>query len=181
MPGINIHAEDENTSLGEPQKRDRSPKLIFGLAVLIALPVIGITFSQQITVNTNTNNKVVFGQGQAAAAACDSDVVITPYAAFTTSGYCSLQSVTVTNLDTSSTGCKSDTLTVQAYDNATSTIASTLATVPINSSGAAGTPNALVTASVSPTNSTTSTLTITYASPPSLTTYDLRGFTIQQQ
>jgi len=179
MPGLNIHAEDENTSLGEPQKRDRSPKLIFGLAVLIALPVIGITFSQQITVNTNKS--IVFGQGQAAAAACDSDVVITPYAAFTTSGYWSLQSVTVTNLDTSSTGCKSDTLTVQAYDAATSTIASTLATVPINSSGAAGTPNALVTASVSPTNSTTSTLTITYATPPSLTTYDIRGFTIQQQ
>ena len=179
MPGLNIHAEDENTSSSKPQKRARSPKLIFGLAVLIAIPVIGTTFAQTITVNTNKST--VFGQGQVAAAACDSDVVITPYAAFTNSGYWSLQSVTVTNLDTSSTGCKSDTLTVQAYDNATSTIASTLATVPINSSGAAGTPNALVTASVSPTNSTTSTLTITYATPPNLTTYDIRGFTIQQQ
>ena len=179
MPGLNIHAEDENTSSSKPQKRDRSPKLIFGLAVLIALPVIGITFAQSITVNTT--GKIVFGQGQAAAAACDSAVVITPYAAFTTSGYWSLQSVTVTGLDTTSAGCQSDTLTVQAYDAATSTIASTLATVPINSSGAAGTPNALVTASVSPTNNASSTLTITYSSPPSLTTYDIRGFTIQQQ
>jgi len=181
MPGINIHAEDENTSLGEPQKRDRSPKLIFGLAVLIALPVIGITFSQQITVNTNTNNKVVFGQGQAAAAACDSAVVITPYAAFTTSGYWSLQSVTVTGLDTTSAGCQSDTLTVQAYDAATSTIASTLATVGINSSGDKGTQSSGITATVSPANDASSTLAITYASPPSLTTYDIRGFTIQQQ
>ena len=179
MPGLNIHAEDENTSSSKPQKRARSPKLIFGLAVLIALPVIGITFSQQITVNTSKS--IVFGQGQAAAAACDSDVVITPYAAFTTSGYWSLQSVTVTNLDTSSTGCKSDTLTVQAYDNATSTIASTLATVGINSSGDKGTQSALITATVSPANNASSTLTITYTSAPSLTTYDIRGFTIQQQ
>ena len=179
MPGLNIHAEDENTSLGEPQKRDRSPKLIFGLAVLIALPVIGITFSQQITVNTNKS--IVFGQGQAAAAACDSAVVITPYAAFTTSGYWSLQSVTVTGLDTTSAGCQSDTLTVQAYDAATSTIASTLATVGINSSGDKGTQSSGITATVSPANDASSTLTITYATPPSLTTYDIRGFTIQQQ
>ena len=179
MPGINIHAEDENTSLGEPQKRDRSPKLIFGLAVLIALPVIGITFSQQITVNTNKS--IVFGQGQAAAAACDSAVVITPYAAFTTSGYWSLQSVTVTGLDTTSAGCQSDTLTVQAYDAATSTIASTLATVGINSSGDKGTQSSGITATVSPVNDASSTLTITYTSAPNLTTYDIRGFTIQQQ
>jgi len=179
MPGINIHAEDENTSLGEPQKRDRSPKLIFGLAVLIALPVIGTTFAQTITVNTNKS--IVFGQGQAAAAACDSDVVITPYAAFSTGGYWSLQSVTVTGLDTTSAGCQSDTLTVQAYDAATSTIASTLATVGINSSGDKGTQSSGITATVSPANDASSTLTITYTSAPNLTTYDIRGFTIQQQ
>jgi len=179
MPGLNIHAEDENTSSSKPQKRARSPKLIFGLAVLIALPVIGTTFAQTITVNTNKS--IVFGQGQAAAAACDSDVVITPYAAFTTSGYWSLQSVTVTNLDTTSAGCQSDTLTVQAYNAATSTIASTLATVGINSSGDEGTQSSGITATVSPTNNASSTLTITYTSAPSLTANDIRGFTIQQQ
>ena len=178
MPGLNIHAEDENTSSSKPQKRARSPKLIFGLAVLIALPVIGTTFAQTIVVNTNKS--VVFGQGQAAAAACDSAVVITPYAAFSAGGW-SLQSVTVTGLDTTSAGCQSDTLTVQAYDNATSTIASTLATVGINGSGDEGTQSSGITASVSPTNNANSTLTITYTSAPSLTTYDIRGFTIQEQ
>jgi len=58
----------------------RNPKVIFGVALLIAIPAIGNTLASSITVGTA--NRVEFGQGLTQAVACDSAITVMPKAGF---------------------------------------------------------------------------------------------------
>ena len=184
MGGLNLHVDDENSGASSEKKKwNKSPKLILGLAALIAIPVLGTTFAGTITVNNS--GTINFGQGSQAATACDSTLTITPYATFATNKWY-LESVTVTQLDTTdSTKCLNKNLTVQGYDASGNPFSgsattfqpssSTTDTVTVNSSWGGGD-------SVAQTNggSTTTDVTITYTSGVDLSTHDVRGFTIQQ-
>jgi hypothetical protein len=186
MGGLNLHVDDENSGASSEKKKwNKSPKLILGLAVLIAIPIIGTTFAGTITVNGGTT--IDFGQGVQAAAACDSTLTITPYASFRSSGWY-LESVTVTNLDTTdSTKCLNKNLTVQAYNGSGATLtgsattfqpsSSTTDTVTVHSTWSVGTNDSVAQTSG---GGASTVVTITYTSGVLLSSYDVQGFAIQQ-
>ena len=187
MGGLNVHADDQNSaSPSQKKKWNKSPKLILGLAALIAIPVLGTTFAGSITVNSGS--KINFGQGQVQALACDNSVTITPYANYL-DGKWMLETITVTNLDTTyPDGCQGKNITIAAYNGSSTTISASATTFVPGAASGAITPSAPATwggaETVSQTvgASTTDTITISFATGVDLTdTYTaVNGFTIQQ-
>jgi hypothetical protein len=188
MGGLNLHLDDENSGASSEKKKwNKSPKLILGLAVLIAIPVLGTTLAGSITVNSGSGGKINFGQGQTQAVACDNDVTITPYAVYA-AGKWLLETITVTNLDTQASGCQGKNITVAAYDGSNNTISASATTFQPSGTAGAITPSTSATwggaVTVSQTGGATATgtETIVFASGANLTdTYtSVSGFTIQQ-
>jgi len=92
------------------------PKIVFGAALLLVIPMLGNTLAGSITI-TNPQGKVEFGQGVAQAVVCDSNgVTITPTAAYR-SGVFVLETITVTGLDLSANGCRGKSLALYVVDN----------------------------------------------------------------
>jgi hypothetical protein len=102
------------------KKNNRKYKLAIAVALLVLIPIIGTTFAANIGINTGTSGKVQFGQGATATVACASSFTITPSALFIDSttagatGTWNFETMTVSGIDLSSTGCYSNTLTFQA-------------------------------------------------------------------
>jgi hypothetical protein len=112
MGGLNVHADDQNSaSPSQKKKWNKSPKLIIGLAVLIAIPVLGTTFAATVNITPST---ITFGQGQATALACDDEVTITPYANYY-HGDWRLTKVEISGLDIRSAHCLGKNITLAAY------------------------------------------------------------------
>jgi len=181
MGGLNLYTEGESGAVSEKKKRSRTPKVILGLCVLLAIPVVGTTFASTVTINTN--NKVDFGQGKSQALACDSSVSLTPGAGFV-SGDWKLETITISNIDTTSSGCQGASISLAAYDNSNAIISGTTVSFAISSdslsiTGASG-------ATVSLTDHTTSggissnTITCVLSSAVDLGSNNVIGFTIQQ-
>jgi hypothetical protein len=80
MSPLNIHAEDQATM--PKKKQNKSLKVLLGVAVLVAIPVVGTTLAGNIAINGGNDNTVNFGQGVIVAAACDSEITVTPYSTF---------------------------------------------------------------------------------------------------
>ena len=182
MGGLNVHADDES-SVSQSQKKKwfKSPKVIFAVGVLIAIPIIGTTFAG--TVQVNTGSDITFGQGQAAAVACDADVVITPNASFS-GGHWFLTSVIITGLNT--TACSGKNLTVAAYDTSGTTISGSqtifipeVFTIAKDITSTATTATWITDGSNSVTEDTSSQISITFGEVR-IDQHDIQGFTIQQ-
>jgi hypothetical protein len=78
MSPLNINPEEEVTV--PRKKKNKSLKVMLGIAALVAVPVVGTTLAGSITVNTG--GTVQFGQGVTQAAACDDEITVTPTATF---------------------------------------------------------------------------------------------------
>ena len=113
MSPLNIHPEEGATV--PKKKKNKTLKVLLGIAALVAVPVIGTTLAASITVNTGGN--VDFGQGAAAAAACDSDLTISATSAYTSSAF-KVKTITVSGIDleisSSASSCRGKTLIVSA-------------------------------------------------------------------
>jgi hypothetical protein len=95
MAPLNIHPEVDHTAA--KKKKNNILKVLLGIALLITVPLIGKTLAASIAINSGSGNQVQFGQGVVQAAACDSDITVTPVASFiNTSGSGSFQVDTVT-------------------------------------------------------------------------------------
>lgn len=116
------------------------PKIVFGAALLLVIPMLGNTLAGSITI-TNPQGKVEFGQGVAQAVVCDTNgVTITPTAAYR-SGVFVLETITVTGIDNSSTNaCRGKSLEIFVVDTntalATWITGTTRAGLTFDSSGA---------------------------------------------
>lgn len=97
------------------------PKIVFGAALLLIIPLLGNTFAGTITIN-NVGGKVEFGQGIAQTVACDTDgVTITPAAAYdSTTARFNISSILVNgiNLTDSATACAGKTFKLYVVDTA---------------------------------------------------------------
>lgn len=101
-----------------PTTRRKAPKIL----ALIICAVLGGSFIQTTlaqNVSINSGAPIEFGQGVGRAVACDNAFVMTPSANFTNAsgaGLFALSGITLTNLDTSASGCAEKTLTFAAYN-----------------------------------------------------------------
>lgn len=104
----------------QKRKKSFSLKLILLAAVsVVGYSTLGTTFATDIQLGSG---RVEFGQGVSATVACDSRVVVTPYATFAnatrTAGKYKLTDIQVTDLDSS---CYGKDFIIKAYDSATAT------------------------------------------------------------
>jgi hypothetical protein len=200
MGGLNVHGDDQNSvSASQKKKWNKSPKLVIGLAVLIAIPIIGTTLAGQVNVNVSNNNNVTFGQGFSTALPCDTDVLVTPYAEWY-SGSWYLSRVEISSLDTTDpiasatpgAGCLNQHITLTATDASGVAIANSDTTFSVTGESAVtntGTGNHKSTwggngetvTLGSAGLSVNTTVVITYPSDGvSLTTNNVSGFTLQE-
>ena len=115
MAPLNIHAEE---SVAPKRKKNKTLKILLGIAALVAVPAIGTTLAATITINTN-GAAVQFGQGAVTTAACDTNLNISA-----TSGYSDsfkVKTITISDIDLIS-GCEGKTLTVSAATTASPSI-----------------------------------------------------------
>jgi hypothetical protein len=191
MGGLNVHADDQNSvSASQKKKWNKSPKLLIGLAVLIAIPIIGTTLAGNVSINGGSS--ITFGQGYQAAIACDDAVTITPNAYFTSNTW-TLQTITVSGLDTrlaataTDKGCQGKNITLAAFNTSGETIENTSITFsPIAVAGdLSATLNSVnnwglgVIVHQNEVGAVEGSITITFSNL-SVSDYDVQGFTIQQ-
>lgn len=116
MPGLNLE--------GDPLRKirllnSRTSKMVFGAAVLLALPLIGTTLAASISINSNSS--VQFGQGVIQATACDEAITVTANTSFTNASGAGSFNVDTITLSGIADACSAKTFTVRAYDTTTAT------------------------------------------------------------
>lgn len=100
-------------------------KIIFGTAILTAIPLVLSTFAASVTVGTGS---LEFGQGSQQATACDQKIYVAlgeewhgaPTAQDSSAGFFRVRTVTVSNLDLQS--CAGKKLRIRLIDGASSEI-----------------------------------------------------------
>ena len=118
MPGLNLERD--------PLRKirllnSRTSKMVFGAAVLLALPLIGTTLAASISITSNTNNTIQFGQGVIQATACDEAITVTANTNFTNASGAGSFNVDTITLSGIADACTAKTFTVRAYDTTTAT------------------------------------------------------------
>jgi hypothetical protein len=104
MSPLNIHPEEE---VAVPKKKkNKSLKVMLGIAALVAVPVVGTTLAASIGINSGGN--VNFGQGSVATAACD-DAITTEasssYETVSSTAAFYLKTITLSGIDLTSGKC----------------------------------------------------------------------------
>jgi hypothetical protein len=106
MAPLNIHAEE---SVAPKRKKNKTLKILLGIAALVAVPAIGTTLAQTITINSN--GAVQFGQGAITTAACDTGLNLSTTSVYSNDFY--VKTITISDIDLTS-GCEGKTLTISA-------------------------------------------------------------------
>jgi hypothetical protein len=115
MPGLNVHADSENSSVATKKKWNRGPKVILAVSLLLLIPVVGTSLASNVVVNSG--GPITFGQGYVAAIDCSNNVTISPNAKFhynAGTSYWYVDQITISGIDTSAGGCAGKTITVRA-------------------------------------------------------------------
>ena len=130
---------DYNSSESSAPGSKKPLKLILGISALVGVIALGSTLAASI--NLNSGSPVEFGQGVAQTTACDSEILITPTSSYdngTDEGSFMFSGVTLGNLDTTSEGCAGKTLTLDAYGNSGSSLASFVISIGADGSFTSG-------------------------------------------
>ena len=163
-----------------PRKK-KSLGLILGVALVAGVTTLGSTLAASVTVSSGT---VTFGQGVAAATACDSSITLTPAASFDNDAILAnakfeLGSIAITNLD--ATACDGKTFVIKAWGESNDTAlvlfgSERAITSVVNATK--GSSTATTGATVTSANTTSILYTIT---DPSLDASTIYKLTIEQQ
>ena len=160
MSPLNIHPEE--AAAMPKKKKNKTLKVMLGIAALVAVPVVGTTLAASITIGTD-NAAINFGQGVVQATACDSAITVTTDSSFVNAAYNSaspttsggsfkLGDVTISGIASS---CYAKKFTINVYPN-TSTSAGYCVVNNYSTSGTA--------ADVSSTTCDAGTSSVTYLS-----------------
>ena len=160
----------------------RNLKIALGLAAVILIPTIGSTLAASITIGAA--NRVEFGQGVLATAACDADgITVTPTSTYSTgSAAFQLATIVITGVDATNCTAKYFTVkvlnssgTAQAISNGSSTTLCKVQFITATPSVAADTCSGVMTGGNS--TSTGFTITPTVANP--LGTVNVNSITVE--
>ena len=113
MDTLNLGSDDE--PVVKKKSNTRNLKIALGLAAVILIPTIGSTLAGTITIGTA--NRVEFGQGILATAACDADgITVTPTSTYSTgSAVFQLATIVITGVD--ATNCTTKYFTVKVLNS----------------------------------------------------------------
>lgn len=191
MPGLNVHADSDNSYATTKKKWNRGPKVILAVSLLLLIPIVGTSLASQVTLNNNRG--ITFGQGYSAALACSGtdNVTITPNSTFnynsgapSSSGW-QLTSLSLSGINTldfdpySLLGCGGKTITIQAMSGSNPLGFDIVLDLPLVAGGntiiSHNNDNYTVT---NTGHSNPDTLNITLVSP--VDAFSVDGFTIQE-
>ena len=119
MSPLNIHPEEEVSV--PKKKKNKTLKVMLGIAALVAVPVIGTTLAASITIGTN-NAAINFGQGVVQATACDSAVTVTTTSTFanaTGAGSFKLGNVTIAGIANT---CNAKKFVINVYPDSSTSV-----------------------------------------------------------
>lgn len=168
---------DESTTVAGLTPRQKSLRITLGTGLLVLLYAMGTTLAANINIGTNSTE---FGQGIQVTTACDSQITVTPQAAFNNSatpspattpsstGVFFLSSIKVANVDSSPTGCDGKWFTLKSFDSTSSSplqlIDGALSFSVLNTAGVfSSTQNGFTVSTID-----TSTFTINFTTPVAL-------------
>jgi len=106
MSPLNIHPEEEAVMPKKKKKQNKTLKVLLGIGVLVAIPVIGTTLAASIAINSGGN--VNFGQGTVTTAACDSDITTAASSSYETVSSTAafyLKTITLSGIDLTAGHC----------------------------------------------------------------------------
>ena len=113
MNTLNLGSDDEPVI--KKKSNTRNLKIALGLAAVILIPTIGSTLAGTITIGTA--NRVEFGQGVLATAACDADgITVTPTSTYST-GSAAFQLATIVITGVDATNCTAKYFTVKVLNS----------------------------------------------------------------
>lgn len=110
MAPLNIHDEE---SVAPKRKKNKTLKILLGIAALVAVPAIGTTLAASITIGGGT--AIQFGQGVQQATACDDALTVTATSSFdnaTGAGQFNVGTIVVSGI---ADACTGKTFTVKAF------------------------------------------------------------------
>jgi hypothetical protein len=112
MAPLNIHAEE---SVAPKRKKNKTLKILLGIAALIAIPAIGTTLAATITINSD--EAIQFGQGKVQATACDDAVTVSSTTAFDNNAAFNDTSFNVLTVTASgiADACSGETIKIRLY------------------------------------------------------------------
>lgn len=113
MSPLNIHPEEE--AIVPKKKKNKTLKVMLGIAALVAVPVVGTTLAASIGINGGGANTVQFAQGSIATAACDAEITTQANSEFSTTF--KLKTIVLGGVDL--TTCKGKTITVSVATGST--------------------------------------------------------------
>ena len=186
MPGLNVHADSDNSYATTKKKWNRGPKVILAVSLLLLIPVVGTSLASNGVVN---GAPITFGQGYTAAIACSTPVTITPdtyfsYTNKTTYGW-KINTITISGINTTDTdsttgiGCGLKTLTIQPMLDGVATGPSLVLSIP-SGEGSVTSSSPLEYSGGTSQGLADDTLIITYVSGHEIPAADVNGFTIQE-
>ena len=113
MNSLNLGSDDEPVI--KKKSNTRYLKMALGLAAVILIPTIGSTLAASITIGAA--NRVEFGQGVLATAACDADgITVTPTSTYST-GSAAFQLATIVITGVDATNCTAKYFTVKVLNS----------------------------------------------------------------
>ena len=113
MNTLNLGSDDEPVI--KKKSNTRNLKIALGLAAVILIPTIGSTLAASITIGAA--NRVEFGQGVLATAACDADgITVTPTSTYST-GSAAFQLATIVITGVDATNCTAKYFTVKVLNS----------------------------------------------------------------
>ena len=119
MSPLNIHPED---AVNVPKKKkNKTLKVMLGIAALVAVPVVGTTLAASITIGAN-NAAINFGQGVVQATACDAAITVTTDSTFTNAtgaGSFKLGDVTISGI---STDCNAKKFVINVFPDTSTSV-----------------------------------------------------------
>jgi hypothetical protein len=112
MAPLNIHAEE---SVAPKRKKNKTLKILLGIAALIAIPAIGTTLAASIAINSGS--AIQFGQGKVQATACDDAVTVSSTTSFDNDATFSNASFKVLTVTASgiADACSGETIKLRLY------------------------------------------------------------------
>lgn len=118
--GTKVEVLKFEESSSRPARRKKSgSKWLLPVSLVVALGMFGSTFAANISINSGSS--LEFGQGVLTAAACDSDITLTPTASFDNDASSPIFRFGGFSISGVGSDCNGKTLTVRAYNNSDDT------------------------------------------------------------
>lgn len=112
---LSAFIDETNSNQFSPKKQALKKKKALFAGLLLLIPSLSTTLAGQITLGTGA---IEFGQGSQTTAVCDTNITVSLASTYSSANsFFRVSTVTLGDLDTTSSGCQNRTLTIKALNS----------------------------------------------------------------